>query len=87
VALFGNRNALYNDSRGAAFGVRHSGRGLINLYHEAVGNDRDIAAKPTKRPGKQQRMSKPSSRGGKGRCGRLRAALSLPVHLDVRNPY
>ena len=37
--------------------------GDLIILAKAVGNDRNIAAKPTKRPGRRRRMSRPSSRG------------------------
>jgi len=43
--------------------VRTSGCGLKKLLPEAVGIDRNDAAKPTERPGRRWCISKPTSRG------------------------
>jgi hypothetical protein len=48
---------------------------LVDPYHEAVGIDRNDAAKPTERPGRRRRMSRPTLRG------RLKAVAADFVRL------
>ncbi len=60
----------------------------LKIFRTAVGIDRNDAAKPTQRPGRRWRMSKPSAFGEltKGHRGRLYAAFQLPVHQEGHQP-
>ena len=66
--------------------VRFGGWGLETSSY-AVGIDRNDAAKPTQKAGEAAAHVQAVSSGrAKGRCGRLCATLSLPVHQEGRHP-